>query len=106
MKRICIDIDGTICTLTDGKYEEAQPYKERIEYINELHDEGAEIIYWTARGGNSGKDHTELTKSQLEQWGAKYTELRLDKMPFDYLIDDKAYNTNKFFQGGYFDDFS
>lgn len=103
MKKICVDIDGTICTLTENSgYEQAQPIFERIDIINRLHNSGAEIVYWTARGGSSGKDYRDLTEAQLKEWGCKYTELRMDKMSFDYLIDDKAFNSEKFFSGGYF----
>ena len=50
MKRFCFDIDGTICTNTWGKYEEAEPYFDRIESVNNLYDNGYHIIYFTARG--------------------------------------------------------
>ena len=30
------DIDGTICSLTDGNYTEAIPYDDEIERINKL----------------------------------------------------------------------
>ena len=33
MKNYCIDIDGTICSNTDGEYENAKPYIKRIEEI-------------------------------------------------------------------------
>ena len=50
--RYCVDIDGTICTLTpDPKtYEDAKPWHDRIETINKLYDEGNHITYFTARG--------------------------------------------------------
>ena len=36
-----VDIDGTICTWEkDGCYENAQPFKNRIEVINRLYDDG------------------------------------------------------------------
>ena len=31
------DIDGTICTLSDGVYEKASPIYSRIDVINELY---------------------------------------------------------------------
>ena len=50
--RYCIDIDGTICTPTVGRgYEKATPYKNRIQQINELYDEGHYIIFFTPRYG-------------------------------------------------------
>lgn len=71
--------------------------------VNEWYDAGAEIIIWTARGGNSGNDYRELTVKQLNDWNVKHHELKMDKMPFDFLIDDKAFNADKFFAGGYFE---
>ena len=97
MKTFIVDIDGTICTDSRGRYELARPMKNRIDYFNDLFDQGNEIIYWTARGGNSGKDWSQLTKAQLEDWGVKYTELRMNKPSYDFWIDDKAYNANRFF---------
>ena len=43
MKKYCIDIDGTICTNTNGNYEKAEPFPDRIEQINQ--NEGISRIY-------------------------------------------------------------
>jgi len=67
-----IDIDGTICTQTASSYTEAEPYPDRIAKINELHDKGDEIIYWTARGM------------------ASYHQLWMCKPSYDVWVDDKA----------------
>jgi len=96
--RYYVDIDGTICTITDGEYTKAVAYTDRIEKINKLFDQGHQIIYWTARGGNTGKDWTTLTKDQLHRWGAKYTELIMRKPSYDVWIDDKAVNSEVFFK--------
>jgi len=40
--------------------------------------------------GNSKKDYTELTKTQLLEWNCKYTELKMNKPSYDIFIDDKA----------------
>ena len=45
------------------------PYKDRIDVINKLYDDGHEIHYWTARGATRGIDWTDLTREQLEEWG-------------------------------------
>lgn len=89
---ICVDIDETICTRPKGEshYESAEPIHLNIAKINALYDSGNTIVYWTARGSRTGEDWRELTSSQLELWGAKYHELRLDKPYFDLLVDDKA----------------
>jgi len=88
---IFVDIDGTICNITNGQYKDSKPIKENIEKINKLYDEGNTIVYWTARGAVSGTDWTETTKNQLEQWGAKHHDLRMNTKPhYDLLICDKT----------------
>ena len=94
-----IDIDGTICNNTWGKYEEAQPYKDRIAKINKLYEDGHEIHFWTARGTNSGIDWFDLTQSQLAKWGVRYNTIRLGKPSYDIWVDDKAFNDKAFFDG-------
>jgi hypothetical protein len=90
--KIYVDIDDTICSHgVPRSYPDAQPIVENIEKINKLYDEGHEIIYWTARGGNTGLDWTELTTAQLEQWGAKHHLLIMNEKPsYDLLICDKT----------------
>jgi hypothetical protein len=92
-----VDIDGTICTNTNGDYPNAQPILYRINYFNHLYDQGHEVHYWTARGGNSGKDWSELTLQQLKDWGVKYTSLRMNKPAYDVWVDDKAFNVESYF---------
>ncbi len=95
---IYVDIDETICYYDgDRAYEKALPNHERIEKINEKYDNGNTVVYWTARGGTTGIDWTELTKQQLERWGAKYTELKMWKPPYDIFICDKAINSERYF---------
>ena len=110
--RYCFDIDGTICTPTKGRdYENAQPFKSRIDTINKLYDEGNYIIFLTARamGRFSDERHKiaqakaeevlfDLTQSQLKEWGAKYHELIMGKPHADYFIDDKGINSDEFFK--------
>ena len=90
-----VDIDETICFYPDiRRYDLAEPNYENIAKINRLHDEGWKIIYWTGRGGVSGKDYTTYTASQLSSWGCKYHELITGTSPdpkpvFDLIIDDK-----------------
>jgi hypothetical protein len=92
-----VDIDGTICTNTDGDYPNAIPIMHRIQYFNMLYDAGQEIHYWTARGGNTGKDWSELTLKQLAEWGVKYTTAKTGKPSYDVWVDDKAHNVNLYF---------
>jgi len=99
-----VDIDGTICKevfLPTGKkdYKNHKPMKDRIEKVNKMFDEGHEIHYWTARGATSGIDYTELTAKQLNDWGCRYTSLRVgDKPHYDIWVDDKAHNSEEFFK--------
>ena len=97
MKKYCIDIDGTICTNTNGNYEKAEPFPDRIEQINQLRKEGNKIILFTARGTSSGIDWEEVTKTQLNKWGLFYDELLFGKPEADIFIDDKAEDVFKWF---------
>ena len=101
---IYVDIDETICHYPEEReYPLAQPIKENIERINQLHELGHNIVYWTARGTVTGIDWTELTVQQLKEWGAKYTKVKLGKPAYDIFICDKAINSDRFFN--YFEDF-
>jgi hypothetical protein len=46
----CIDIDNTICYTADKNYSNSKPIFSRIDYINNLYDNGNIIKYFTARG--------------------------------------------------------
>tara|TARA_R100001126_G_C4791272_1_gene132009 strand:- start:115 stop:420 length:306 start_codon:yes stop_codon:yes gene_type:complete len=93
-----VDIDETICYY-DGErhYKNALPNHERIKKINSLHEQGHKVVYWTARGGTTGIDWTELTQEQLTRWGVKYDELKMWKPAYDIFICDKAINSERFF---------
>ena len=69
---IYVDIDETICEhpKTSGKrdYAAATPLVKNIEKINKFYDAGHTIVYWTARGGTTGEDHSLLTSTQLDDW--------------------------------------
>ncbi len=100
-----IDIDGTICTNTDGDYKNAKPIVERINKINKLYDDGNIIYFLTARGmgrfNNNSKLATHsflsLTKQQLDSWGVKYHELFMGKPSGNLYIDDKGVKDEDFF---------
>lgn len=99
--RYFVDIDWTIAATpqlgSSWDYKKSQPMLCRIKKLNDLFDEGHEIIYWTARGSNSGYDWYELTVTQLLSWGCKFHELRMGKPSFDVFIDDKAIAAHDFF---------
>ncbi len=95
MKTIFVDIDETICVSPPSEngvrnYSHSQPIKENINKINKLFDAGNKIVYWTARGSKSGIDWSDLTRKQLDTWGAKYHELRCDKPFYDLFIEDRS----------------
>ena len=100
------DIDGTICNNTYGKYETAEPIKERIAYINKLYDDGHRIVFFTARGmrtfngdiGEVYKKYHDFTELQLKAWKVKYHQLRLGKPEGDLYIDDKGVRDEDFFR--------
>ena len=93
MKTFVFDIDGTICNNTYGKYELAEPYLDRINFINDLFKKGNTIKYFTARGSTTGIDWYDLTKKQLNKWGALHHLLILNKPEGDIYIDDKGQNS-------------
>jgi len=88
----CFDIDGTLCSNTDGDYSKAQPFYEVIAQVNRLYDEGHRILLYTARGATTGIDWREATKRQLEEWDVHYHALFMGKPTADIYIDDKALN--------------
>lgn len=100
-----VDIDGTICSITEGKYGLAKPIFSRIKEINRLYDEGNIIIFQTARGMGRHKNKADLafldfydfTKNQLDSWGVKYHSLFLGKPAGDVYIDDKGVKADEFF---------
>tara|TARA_Y100000593_G_C4311422_1_gene338529 strand:- start:1263 stop:1583 length:321 start_codon:yes stop_codon:yes gene_type:complete len=99
------DIDGTICTQTDGNYEDAKPFENRIKKVNELYDAGNEIIFLTARGMGRHNNNPEManaqfwnfTNQQLKTWGVKFHNLFLGKPAAAIYIDDKGIKDTDFF---------
>ena len=100
-----IDLDNTLCDTkknSEGRWEyfSATPFKERIEKVNELWEDGHTIIIETARGCDSKINYYEKTFEQLRSWGLKFHQLRTGvKFAAHYYIDDKAVNSEDFFNG-------
>ena len=89
--KIYVDIDNTICKTLGLDYENAKPIKKNIDKINNLYNQGNEIIYWTARGSVSKNDYYDITYSQLRDWGCMFHSLSVgEKPPYDLLICDKT----------------
>lgn len=98
-KIYCFDLDGTLCTDTSGKYENAEPLIDRISKVNKLYDEGNTIIIESARGRVTNKYWIEFTIEQLTDWGVKYHHLRTGwKVAADVYVDDRGKNDKCFFQ--------
>ena len=88
---IYVDIDNTICHTDNSDYENSTPRYDQIEKINKLHNEGHEIVYWTARGSATGVDWSKHTKQQIDNWGCQYTRIETQKKPvYDFFICDKS----------------
>lgn len=97
----CFDIDGTLCTNTDGDYAKTQPFHEVIAQVNRLYDEGNRILLYTARGATTGIDWHELTERQLREWNVHYHELHMGKPTADVYVDDKALNSDDWKRNGF-----
>ena len=91
----CFDIDGTLCTKTEGAYDCAEPFFDRIEIVNQLFLQGHTIKLFTARGSTTGIDWRAVTERQMQGWGVMYHELILGKPEADIFIDDKAFNSEQ-----------
>ena len=103
--KFVFDLDGTLCTNTNGNYQFAEPIVDRIEKINKLFSDGHEITIHTARGmascsNNAFKAYEKyysLTEQQLKKWNVKYHNLVLGKPSGDIYIDDKGVNDADYF---------
>jgi hypothetical protein len=99
------DLDNTLCDTKkkiDGNWDylNSEPFQDRIDVVNKLYDEGHKIIIETARGCVSKKNWYEQTYHQLISFGLKFHELRTGvKFNADFFVDDKAINSNDFFNG-------
>lgn len=90
MTKYCFDIDGTICTNTEGDYESAEPLAHAVDLVNELYSQGHSIILQTARGSVTKIDWRATTERQLKDWRVNYHELYFSKPSADVYVDDKA----------------
>ena len=93
--RYVVDIDNTICSQEDD-YRDAKPFLKTIEKFNQLYKEGHEIVYFTARGTETGMDWREVTENQFKDWGVLYSDLLFGKPAADFYVDDKALNVLDF----------
>ena len=97
-KKICFDIDNTICWTQKNNYIKSKPNKNALKKINELYDNGYYIIIFTSRfmGRNNEKVHLakkngyQFTKKQLLNWNLKFHKLIFGKPSYDLIVDDKS----------------
>ncbi len=97
----CFDIDGVICTNTNGEYLSAEPDQAVITQVNRLYSEGHEILLYTARGATTGIDWREETEQQMRQWNVHYHRLFMGKPTAHVYIDDKAINSEDWKRNGF-----
>jgi hypothetical protein len=90
MNLLSVDIDDTLVQseLYEGEYINAKPIVKEIEGLNILYELGYIIILYTGRHWR----HYEITKAQLKEFGIKYHELIMGKIPGD-TIDDRSHKT-------------
>ena len=96
--KIVFDLDGCLCSQTDGDYEKAAPIKEAIDLVNRLYERGHEIVIHTSRF--MGRSHGEVarayndgftfTQQQLSVWGVRYHLLVMGKPAADLVVDDRS----------------
>tara|TARA_B100001093_G_C26854507_1_gene1026758 strand:- start:1020 stop:2093 length:1074 start_codon:yes stop_codon:yes gene_type:complete len=89
-KVIIVDIDHTITIGND--YENCQPKKDIINKLNQLYDNGHNIVYWTSRGVISDNNWYDYTYKQLKKWNVKFNLLITKKPFFNKFIEDKSIN--------------
>lgn len=103
MAKFCFDIDNTIVYWNDNRdYENFKPDLEMVDYINALYAQGHTITLFTARGMTSvgpeliAKEIVPELIKNLDKIGLKYHELITHKPSYDWIIDDKAMDPQRF----------
>lgn len=88
---LAIDIDNTLTKGTAWTPAECltqEPNPEMVEFVNQNYPINHIVIY-TARGEGMRNE----TECWLKNNGVRYHALRMDKMAYDCLIDDRAVNS-------------
>ena len=98
--RLCIDLDGTICTnKTEGQtYKDVVPQPDTVSILKQLKQDGHYIIIYTARNmvtynNNIGQiiaNQAPVVIDWLKQYDIPYDELLFGKPHADFFIDDKG----------------
>lgn len=99
-KRLCFDLDGTICHNKVGNetYSDVEPFPGAVEALKRLKSKGFYIILSTARHmrtyeANEGKILANLgyLYDWLNKWDIPYDEIHIGKPHVELFIDDKGY---------------
>lgn len=96
--KYCFDLDGTLTKQPKIEYfskeylMNIEPYKEIIDKVNELYNDGHIIIIHTARRKNIKK----ITKRWLKENNVKYHKLIMEKPGADCYVDDKGMSPEMF----------
>ena len=92
--RFVVDIDHTILhtKLVNSKYLISSVDEDMVSRINELYDEGHDIILHTGRHW----DKLGETLDQLDEAGISYHTLVMGKPTGDVYVDDKAVRPDEF----------
>jgi capsule biosynthesis phosphatase len=107
MKRLIMDLDGTICDSKDGNYLEAVPLPGIIERLHEYKKDGFDIVIYTSRNvrtfeGNVGKilaNTLPVIVDWLRSHNVPYDEIYVGKPWCGYdgfYVDDKAIRPSEF----------
>jgi capsule biosynthesis phosphatase len=87
-KRICVDLDGTLCYETDNPpsgYANAKPIKDNVEYVRLLKRNGYKITIHTSRH----VEDKEITIKWLKSHNVPFDNIVLGKPLADYYVDDR-----------------
>ncbi len=107
MKRLIMDLDGTITSGESGNYSDATPRADVVEKIREYKAQGFDIVISTARNmrtyeGNVGKINVHTLPviiAWLDKHGIPYDEIIVGKPWCGYegfYVDDKSVRPSEF----------
>ena len=89
MKKIAaVDMDGVLCEnggYTEEDFYNRKPLIENIKKINKLYNTNHYIIIFTARR----LEVKAITEYWLQKYEVKYDVLVMDKLRFDFYVDEK-----------------
>jgi hydroxymethylpyrimidine pyrophosphatase-like HAD family hydrolase len=92
MKKIAVDLDGTLAHYKDGQYPEiGEPVEAMLTRVTNWLDDGHEVIIFTARASIDGRNDIEQIEHWLKKHGIGGLEITCIKTTdIDEFWDDKA----------------